>query len=109
MNKRIRKKHRVGEFTEYGFAATFTLEDHVTGDAVHDFLDLLASEVLEPRGLQCGGGGDRGWELFIFKPDGESAGEDDRAAVTTWLAGRAEVSELTVGPLVDTRESEGEA
>ena len=42
MNKRIRKKHRVGEFTEWGFAATFTLADAVTGDAVHEFLDLLA-------------------------------------------------------------------
>jgi hypothetical protein len=108
MNKRIRKKHRVGEFTEWGFAATFTLADAVTGGAVPDFLDLLAAEVLEPRGLECGGGGDRGWELFIFKPDGGSAGEDDRAAVTTWLAGRPEVSELTVGPLIDAGESEGE-
>jgi hypothetical protein len=26
--------------------------------------------------------------------------------VTTWLAGRPEVSELTVGPLMDARESE---
>jgi uncharacterized protein len=100
VNKRIRKKHRVGEFTELGFAATFTLEDHVTGGGVHEFLDRLASEVLEPRGLECGGGGDRGWELFVSRPDGESASEDDRAAVSAWLAGRAEVREVTVGPLI---------
>jgi uncharacterized protein len=106
MNKRIRKKHHIGEFAERGFAATFTLADRVTGDAVHDFLELLASEVLEPRGLQCGGGGDRGWELFIFNPDRESASEEDRAAVTAWLASRDEVSEVTVGPLIDAGEQE---
>jgi len=104
MNKRIRKKRRVAEFTEWGFEATFTLADHVTDDAVHDFLGLLTSEVLEPRGLQCGGGGDRGWELFIFKPDGESATDDDRAAVSGWLAGRTEVSEVAVSPLMDAHE-----
>ena len=106
MNKRIRKKHQVGEFTEWGFTATFTLADQVTGDAVPEFLDVLTSEVLEPRGLQCGGGGDRGWELFIFKPEGESATEDDRAAVSAWLAGRAEVSEVTVSPLIEARDPE---
>jgi uncharacterized protein YggL (DUF469 family) len=107
MNKRIRKKHRVGEFTEWGFAATFTLADHVTGDAVHEFLDLLAAEAFEPRGLQCGGGGDRGWELFVFKADGESASEEDRAAVSAWLEGRVEVTEVSVSPLMDARESAG--
>jgi uncharacterized protein len=106
MNKRIRKKHHLGEFQEWGFAATFTLADHIAGDLVHDFLDLLTSEVLEPRGLQCGGGGDRGWELFVFKPDGQSASDEDRAAVSAWLAARAEVSEVTVGPLIDAGEAE---
>jgi uncharacterized protein YggL (DUF469 family) len=106
MNKRIRKKHRVGEYTEWGFAATFTLADHVTGAGVHEFLERLTAEVLEPRGLQCGGGGDRGWELFVFKPEGQSASEEDRAAVSGWLTGRAELIEVTVSPLTDAREED---
>jgi uncharacterized protein len=105
MNKRIRKKHHVGEFGERGFVVTFTLDGQVADDRVHAFLDRLADEVLEPRSLQCGGGGDRTWQLFVFRTDGQAASDDDRAAVSGWLAGRTEASEVTVGPLVESRES----
>ena len=78
MNKRIRKKHGVGEFREMCFTLRFQLADRLSDDEVEAFLDRFAADYLEPRGLACGGGGGRAWEVVVSGAEGGSATEADR-------------------------------
>jgi uncharacterized protein YggL (DUF469 family) len=106
MNKRIRKKHGVGEFRGMCFTLTFTLADRLSDDDVQAFLGRFAASYLEPRGLACGGGGGREWEVVVSGAEGGSATEADRTAASAWLAAQADVCEVEVGPLVEAWDTE---
>ena len=66
------------------------------GDLGAAFLRLLAS-----RGLQDIGSGAPATLEFLVASEGGQATDLDRAAIVTWLATRAEVTDYGVGPLVD--------
>lgn len=99
MNRRQRKKRRVGEFTEYGFEVacrlTRGIEDADAFDAVCDVLDA--------RGLRVGGGCDIDGVVGLFcSRDGRaSATEYDRATARTVITALDGVADVDVGPLVD--------
>ena len=101
MNTRQRKKHRTGEYTEHGFLLRFSLPPSWTEAEADRFLDEFI-EMVEREGLAFGGSGRLDWEGFVVQDRRRgTVTTGQRARVETWLAGRPEVSALTVGPLID--------
>ena len=101
MRKRLRKKLRIGEFQELGFELKFRLDEAVSDTEVEPFWDAFIGEAVEPRGLMCGGGCGREWEVFVARPNRQSASEDDRHALEQWLQANRHVVDLQIGPLID--------
>lgn len=58
------------------------------------------TELLEQRGLYCGGGGGDTHE-YVVASDASQATDADREALQAWLAERPEVSRWHVGALID--------
>lgn len=102
MKKRLRKKLRRGEFTEYGFEFAVAAPD----DRKQRFVDDLV-ELVESRQMYVGGGFGRwgseepGW-FFVTRGSRRSCAESDRSDFQIWLASREDVAPgFVVGPLVD--------
>lgn len=75
--RRIRKKWRIGEYTQYGFEVW--LDAH-SADEAGRALDALVA-IAEGRGLYLGGGFNRDEGLvFVTRQDGASCTDADRAA-----------------------------
>ena len=98
MRKRLRKKLRLGEFREYGLEVSFRLADNAELDG---FWDSFIGDVIEARGLICGGGCGRMWDVFVTRPGRRSATEDDRRDITAWLQRHSHVHDVRISPLVD--------
>jgi uncharacterized protein YggL (DUF469 family) len=96
-SKRLRKKLRIEEFKEYGFAVSFRLAESLSPMAKDDFWALFTAEVIRKRGLAFSGHE----EGYITKFGRGSATEGDREAVSAWLKERPGVNRVTVGPLED--------
>lgn len=103
LNRRQRKKLRVGEFQELAFEMDISfkapLDDAAYESFIHAFIDTA-----EARGLLLGAFGGK---LPIARTDGlvsadkGSCTEEDRATLTAWLLARAEVASASAGPLRD--------
>lgn len=104
LNRRQRKKLRVGEFRELVFEVRMTfrrpLEEPAHAVLVDAFIDLI-----ESRGLLVGGLGGR---LPLDTTDGiisacrrGSPSEADRQAVVAWLLHRPEVASAEAGEFFD--------
>jgi uncharacterized protein YggL (DUF469 family) len=94
MNKRIRKKKRLGEFRESGCEVAFGYEGEPDAilDAMNDFL--------EAHGLMCGGGGHSGTLRFhVTRICPHAMTTEHRAALEAWLANDARVPWHEVGPV----------
>lgn len=102
MNKRLRKKKRVGEFKELGFELRGNLRPAISDDEIEAFVDRLI-DVVEARELAFGGGAGRDDKLdgFVTHMGRGSATEDDRAALAAFLKGDAAVVRHEVGGLRD--------
>jgi len=106
MNKRQRKKHRVGEFVHFGFEVRFDIGEPTEEDA-DKFWDSLLSMV-ESNDLICGGGN---ISLFVERCQCRKCRrerrrtmgttENDRAMFTQWLSQQTQVTNFVVGHLVD--------
>ena len=104
LNRRQRKKLRVGEFQELVFEVRVQFRQPMD-DAAHDaFLDEFI-EIIESRHLAVGG---MGGQLPLMETDGVvsawgrgSPTEVDRAAVADWLRQHPDVASADVGDLVD--------
>lgn len=101
MKKRLRKKKRLGEFTEYGFAVHFQLD--LPEEQAEDWLDRLVEET-QARGLELGGG--------IGYPEGEahfvisclgngSVTPEERDSWLAWLQTLPEVNLHRATELID--------
>jgi hypothetical protein len=102
MRKRLRKKLRRGEFTEYAFDVQYSLEAGMSAVAVEEFLDRFLEHAIEAHNLSCGGGGQgAGWDFLVTKAGRGSPTEEQRSAVDAWLAAQPEVRSYTVGQSVD--------
>jgi uncharacterized protein YggL (DUF469 family) len=95
--RRLRKKLRVGEFTQLGFEVSFSLRNGLTEDDRDRFWDAFILELIEPNGLAYGGGTNG----FVSGWGRESASEPQRELVRRWLAARPEVVSAEAGSLVD--------
>jgi len=102
MNKRLRKKKRVGEFKELGFELLGDLRPGISNDDTDAFVDRIIV-VVEARNLGFGGGDGRDDKLdgFVTRMGHGSATEDDRAALAAFLEGDAAVVRHDVGALRD--------
>ena len=102
MNKRLRKKKRVGEFKEFGFELRADLRPGLVGVELDAFVDRLIG-VVEARTLGFGGcaGRDDKLDGFVTHIGRESATEDDRAVLAAFLAGDDAVVRREIGALRD--------
>lgn len=102
MNKRLRKKKRLGEFKEYGFCILAIAPDLETAsDAeVDKFCDEL---ILFAEDNGCGVGGCIGHKTDVFYThlNRGTCTEDDRLKVYAFLLNHPLVTDFKVGPLVD--------
>jgi uncharacterized protein len=102
MNRRLRKKKRLGEFREFGFLVRFRFAAKLSMDERNALLDDWIRSAIEANGLLFGGGGRNShWEGFVTLDRRGSATEGHREAVNRWLKSESRVSEFEVGPLVD--------
>ena len=101
MRKRLRKKLRLGEFREYGLEVSFRLADNLPEAGLDRFWDSFIGDAIEARGLMCGGGCGRAWDVFVTRPGRCSATEDDRRDITAWLQRHSDVHDVRIGPLID--------
>ena len=101
MKKRLRKKLWLSEFRQFGFEVRFSLCGHHADAEINNFLDSFILDVIEPRGLLCGGGGGKTWNFFVHPNGRRSASEDDREYLLRSLRGYTDVIDIEVDPLVD--------
>lgn len=104
LNRRQRKKLRVGEFRECVFEVRMVFRLPLEETAHTELLDAFIA-MIESRGLVVGGLGGR---LPLTRTDGViaargrgSPSEADRQAVLEWLTKRSEVERVDAGELVD--------
>lgn len=109
MKKRLRKKKRLGEFVEYGFAVSceFPMHDDATEEARLDALIALC----EANYLGIGGA-TRGFFITAYHPPrwgrthgrwrNASCTEEHRELIRQRLAEFGDLTNIKIGPLVDT-------
>jgi uncharacterized protein YggL (DUF469 family) len=104
LNRRQRKKLRVGKFQELVFEVSIVFHQPMEGAALEAFVDGFI-DLVESRRLIVGGLGGR---LPLLKTDGVvstrergSPTEEDRQAVLNWLQQQSEVAGAEVGVFVD--------
>jgi uncharacterized protein len=96
-SKRLRKKLRIGEFKEYGFAVGFRISEALSAKDKDDCWASFIAELIEKRGLAFGGNE----EGYITKFGRGSATEEDREAVAAWLKERPGIDHVVLSPLED--------
>ncbi len=99
MKKRLRKKKRVGEFTEWGRQLVICRNSQ---EGFDEFLDAFIDEAIEANGCYCGGGGSADKLNFIVELGRRVHDPDARmASIESWLGSRPDVGTWKVGPEFD--------
>ena len=103
MKKRLRKRFRLGEYTEFEFVVDFKMKETADSAASEALLGVFLDSI-EARGLVGGGTfsnqGDFSFCLYANRAR-VAVTEDHRQAVALWLAENPAIATHTVGPLVD--------
>jgi len=103
VNRRLRKKKRVGEFREFGFPVRFSFSKQLSLDERNSLLEDWIRLAIEANGLQFGGGGTSNiWEGFVELEGRGSAADKHRRIVEEWLLKETRVLDHEVGPLIDS-------
>lgn len=104
LNRRQRKKLRVGEFREFLFAVQMRFGVPLDEAAYEDFLDALV-RFADSQRLTFGGLGGRTplteTSAVVSTRTRGSPSEADRQALLEWLQGRCEVESAEVGAFAD--------
>ena len=101
MNKRLRKKLRLGEFRELGFELRMTLVSDLSEGAVQDALDDFINDAIEDQDLAVGGGFGETWNFFVTRMRPGSVTEAERDAVVAWVKADPRFASVEVSPLLD--------
>ena len=102
MNRRLRKKKRVGEFQELGFEVGYHVPDDWSDIRREEFLWEFLEHAIEANGLEAGGGGGNPMNFFVVSAKSRgSATNGQREAVKRWLSHQSAVTLGEVGPLRD--------
>lgn len=104
---RLRKKLRVGEFTELGFNLKFSLKSELDEAAQHTFFDAFLGESLEQAGLAFFGFDDNAGNIegFVTSSKRGSVSEAQRSGFESWLKARSEVAKIDVSELKDSNKA----
>lgn len=97
MKRRLRKKLRLREFQQMGFATDFTLSLASTSTAESTFWRKLI-EFVEAEGLEIGGSLS---SFYVVRTGRGTATDTDRENLATWLRQQPEVTIVNVWPLDD--------
>ncbi|AHG92877.1 protein of unknown function DUF469 (plasmid) [Gemmatirosa kalamazoonensis] len=101
MNKRQRKKYRLGEFQELGFELGFCTPADWSDDEQLDFWDAAIAQI-EALGLAIGGGTGTCWDVYVSSlAERGTVSPAQRDALLDWLAAQPGVSDVRAGPLED--------
>ena len=109
MKKRLRKKYRTGEFTEYEFQVQFKTSAPAGEDAALATLDAFLDQI-QSQGLEGGGSYSNEGDFSFFVASRREHGrvtEAQRQAVEAWLSANPSILSATVGPLLDFRREAG--
>ena len=108
MRKRLRKKKRVGEYQELGFAAGLRFSGGLDIETRNNLLDRFIEHAIENNGLQFGGGGGGNeWSGFVdLDKHRHSATETHREAVKQWFIQEPLVLGYYITPLMDSWHSD---
>ena len=103
MKRRLRKKFRTGEFTEYEFQVQFRMAPPAGEAAAYAMLESFLSEL---DALELAGGGswsnEGAFSFFAFAKREHGAVTDaHRQGLEAWFAGNPAIAEGTVGPLLN--------
>ena len=89
MKKRIRKKQRIGEYTEWGRHVAIARKSKSRFD---EFLDAFVEEAIVSNGCFCGGGGKgKRMEYIVELGRGLDDGEAKMKRIAAWLDARTDV------------------
>ncbi|WP_322033396.1 YggL family protein [Paraburkholderia sp. J76] len=101
-NRRQRKKLRLGEFQELGFAVAAALR-HGLDSAQHDALmDVFLTECIEAHGMLFSGGLNEALDGYIVADGVRTSATDEQCElVRAWLTSRCEFGGVTIAPLSD--------
>ena len=99
MNKRLRKKKHLGEFTEWGRQLVIVRNQK---DGFDQFLDAFIEEAIESNGCYCGGGG-KADKLEVVVELGRRSDDPDARLnrITGWLDARLDVENWRAGEEFD--------
>ena len=104
MNKRLRKKKRIGEFQEFGFEVGFRFSSKLDEETRNNLIDCFIEKAIEDNGLQFGGGGGESeWIGFVTteKPRGSTT-THHQEAVKQWLNQEIKILEYYVTSMIDS-------
>jgi len=101
MRKRLRKKLRLGEFSELGFELRLRLREGLTEADAETAIDDFIREAIESRDLAVGGGYGEVWNFFVTRVLPGSVNEDERSAVLAWLHADSRFTNVQASPLLD--------
>jgi len=102
LKRRLRKKHHLGEFQEFGFKISTKLKINASELEFDKFCDDFIG-MIEENNLAFGGGGEINvWEGFVCSWNKfASPSYEDREKVKMWLENRKEVVNCEVGEFID--------
>ena len=101
MNKRQRKKHRIGEFQELGFELSFQTPENWSIEEQLTFYEECIKQA-KVCSLEMAGGVGTQWSVFVFAlKERATVSAVQRGALLEWLAVHPSVTDIKAGPLVD--------
>lgn len=102
LNRRQRKKKRVGEFQAFCFVVEARFPSAPDWPALYAMLDAFIDVAIERQGLVFGGGGTDVFHGIVSSGARYAPiGEHHRASVGAWLKNQALLEDVVVGPLID--------
>ena len=102
LERRLRKKHHLGEFTEYGFEVSINPVTNLSEKDFYKFIDDFI-DVIETNKLLLGGGGNsQNYSGFVTSSQKyQSPTELQKNSIKNWLENCQTVSICEIGDFID--------
>ncbi|QRY78645.1 YggL family protein [Pseudomonas sp. PDNC002] len=97
-SRRLRKKLCVDEFQELGFELSFRYKEGQGEEGIGAFMQRFATSAVEPNEMVYSGCDEYG--LICLARRG-SVSAEQRGLIEQWLKQQPELSDFTIGPLID--------